>query len=66
MQDIKNKGTTTFQINKVVMEYNKDQIIFAVSKLFSIEDQNKVFKELNLEDFGSFRVYLAILKLSKR
>lgn len=49
----------------VAMEYNKDQIIFAVRKIFRNEDQNKVLEELNLEDSGSIRVYLAVLKLSK-
>ena len=47
------------------MEYNKDQIIFAVKKLFKVEEQRKIFEKLDLNNQEFFRVYLAVLKLSK-
>jgi hypothetical protein len=47
------------------INYEKQQVIFAVRKLFKLTEHEEVLSALNLDDKESFRVYLAILKLSK-
>lgn len=46
-------------------KYRKNQVIFAIRKLFKITEQAEVLKALNLDRSDSYRTYLAVLKLSK-
>lgn len=45
--------------------YTKDQVVFAVKKLFNKEEQAEVLGMLNLQENTAYRTYLAVLKLSK-